>query len=101
MNICDKCKNYYRSNHYCQYWDCDVTRQHETCCGFENMTNSHRIRAMSDEELAVWICDLYNADTCCQCPGANYCHHGDGKANGLKTWLQQPAESPKEGHHAE
>ena len=48
MNICDKCKNYYPNNHYCQYWDCDVTIQHETCCGFANMTNADRIRTMSD-----------------------------------------------------
>lgn len=55
MNICDQCKNYYPNNHYCQFWDCDVTIQHETCCGFANMTNADRIRTMSDEELAKHI----------------------------------------------
>lgn len=58
MNICDKCKNYYPNNHYCQYWDCDVTIQHEMCCGFANMTNADRIRTMSDEELANFLTDF-------------------------------------------
>lgn len=60
MNICDKCKNYYPNNHYCQYWDCDVTIQHEMCCGFANMTNADRIRTMSDEELANFLTGFSN-----------------------------------------
>lgn len=57
------------------------------------MTNSDRIRAMSDEELAVWLCGLLISDTCyTHCPGCNFCNDADGESNGLKKWLQQPAE---------
>ena len=56
------------------------------------MTNADRIRAMTDEELAVFICD--RVDTCSEkrCPGAELCRGEEGKANGLKKWLQQPVE---------
>ena len=104
MNICDKCKNYYPNNHYCQYWDCGVTKQHETCCGFANMTNADRIRAMtnadriramSDEELRNW---LFQRD--CKNIAAFLQHGGAGvmDAAQLLDWLRQPAE---EDDHAE
>jgi hypothetical protein len=91
MNICDKCKNYYPNNHYCQYWDCDVTIQHETCCGFANMTNADLVRAMSDEELAhlltgfanngVWPTEIERKVFC----------------KTIADWLQQPAEETDNG----
>ena len=57
------------------------------------MTNADRIRAMRDEELALWLCDLFSADTCyTHCPGYDFCYDPYGKSNGLKKWLQQPAE---------
>ena len=56
------------------------------------MTNGDRIRAMSDEELAVWLCDLFSVDTCyTHCPGCDSCNDAGGLSNGLKKWLQQPA----------
>ena len=50
------------------------------------MTNSERLRAMSDKELAEALCDL-RAD-CHECPGYNYCTYGNGHGNGLLKWLE-------------
>ena len=59
----------------------------------KQITNADRIRAMSDEELAVWLCDLFSVDTCyTHCPGCDSCNDAGGLSNGLKKWLQQPAE---------
>ena len=55
------------------------------------MTNAERIRAMSDEELALWICGVYDIEE----------EHGKfingiiipGYApHDIEEWLQQPAE---------
>ena len=59
----------------------------DMCRCREPMTNADRIRAMSDEELAVFLAD---AD-------AEYCHVGlckDGETCRIccLKWLQQPAE---------
>lgn len=56
-------------------------------------TNADRVRAMSDEELAEFLCG-FNGCYSDKCPGAELCEFGGGLANGLKKWLQQPA---KEG----
>ena len=62
------------------------------------MTNADRIRAMSDEELAVWLCGLFSVFTCyTHCPGFDLCNDSDEESNGLKKWLQQPA--GEEGKH--
>ena len=50
------------------------------------MTNSERLRAMSDQELAAEFCDLYT--NCYDCPGEDYCRYGKGKGNGLLKWLE-------------
>ena len=65
---------------------CNGTGFHEV-----DMTNAERIRAMSDEELAKWLCQWC---TCVEgyCPGVKMCVFSAGKANGLLKWLQQPAE---------
>lgn len=61
-------------------------------------TNADRIRAMSDEELAVWLCGLFSVLTCyTHCPGCDFCNDADGTSNGLKKWLQQPAEEDDYG----
>lgn len=52
-------------------------------------TNADRIRAMSDEELAILICKAYE---CYRCPGEELCNCVEGKANGAMKWLQQPVE---------
>lgn len=62
---------------------------------YKPITNADRIRAMSDEELAAFLCKKFgcHSDTC---PGIELCNPNEGKANGLLKWLQQPAEPPKE-----
>ena len=52
-------------------------------------TNADRIRAMSDEEIAQWLCLNYS---CTKCLGQELCTINDGKANGLLKWLKQPAD---------
>ena len=58
-------------------------------------TNADSIRSMTDEELAEFLCKI---NGCYQenCPGAKLCKFGGGLANGLKKWLQQPAEEVSE-----
>lgn len=59
-------------------------------------TNADRIRAMSDEELAEFLCDFRSCDSnehpCDGCKAETYCHTGHP---GMLDWLQQPA--PEEG----
>lgn len=72
------------------------------CVGFRKFkvknlsTNADRIRSMSDEELAIFLCekiDCYSDG----CPGIELCKPNEGKANGILKWLKHPAEKPKEG----
>jgi hypothetical protein len=53
-------------------------------------TNADHIRAMSDEELAKWLCSISTAECCDRsCPARDMCDMGD---NGLIKWLKQPVE---------
>ena len=56
------------------------------------MTNADRIRAMSDVELASFLCDFLTScepeHPCNDCVAKSYCHTGH---NGMIDWLQQPA----------
>lgn len=53
-------------------------------------TNADRIRAMSDEELAEWLCSLMTAECCDQrCLARDICNLGD---NGLVKWMKQTEE---------
>ena len=58
-----------------------------------SVTNADRIRSMSDEELAEFICNFRscNADEyiCEGCKAEKYCRAGHA---GTIDWLQQPAE---------
>ena len=69
----------------CDYKDCP--------CRTEPITNADRIRAMSDEELAEFLCDFRGCDTdentCIGCKGEQYCRAGHA---GTMEWLKQPAE---------
>ena len=62
------------------------------------MTNADRIRSMSDEELAEFLCNFRscNADEyiCEGCKAAKYCRAGHV---GTIGWLQQPAEEADNG----
>ena len=56
-------------------------------------TNADRIRAMSDEELAKFLCNFRSCDSsehpCNGCKAEPHCHTGH---NGMEDWLQMPAE---------
>ena len=65
-------------------------------CGDQMQSNADKIRAMTDEELALWICGVYDIE------------EENGKfINGriipgyaphdIEEWLQQPAEENKNG----
>ena len=84
-------------------WKC------ESCQGFIDMrgefhqhkeepfmppkTNADRIRAMSDEGLAKFLCNFRSCDSsghpCTGCKAEPNCYTGH---NGMIDWLQQPAE---------
>ena len=51
----------------------------------EPITNADRIRAMSDEELAKFLCSILNCESG-KCPGIAYCASGN---NGCADWLRQ------------
>ena len=68
----------------------------DMCRCREPMTNADRIRAMSDEDLALWICGVYDIEeengkfiNGIIIPG--YAPHD------IEEWLQQPAEENKNG----
>ena len=54
------------------------------------MTNSEKIRQMTDEKLAEMLCKirLCTMDTC---PGYNFCTNEYKNADGLKKWLKMEA----------
>ena len=56
-------------------------------------TNADRIRSMSDDELAAFLCNLRSEEayenTCSHCVAERFCRIGH---TGMIDWLQQPAE---------
>ena len=62
------------------------------------MTNADRIRSMSDEELAMFLCNFRSCDAdeyiCEGCKATQYCRAGH---EGTIDWLQQPAEKVNNG----
>lgn len=60
------------------------------------MSNADRIRAMSDGELAEFLCHFRSDDAaehaCSRCKAEPYCRSGH---NGMIDWLQQPAEEER------
>ena len=66
------------------------------CIDRAHMTNADRIRSMTDEELALWICGVYDIEeengkfiNGIIIPG--YAPHN------IEEWLQQPAEGVNNG----
>lgn len=55
-------------------------------------TNGDRVRELSDEEFAIWLCDRH---ACPRCPGEPLCKFGEGRANGLIKWLKKPYRGDK------
>ena len=62
-------------------------------CENKVLTNADRIRSMSDEELAEFLCSFRSCDAdeyiCEGCKAEKYCRAGH---TGTIEWLQQPAE---------
>ena len=52
------------------------------------MTNADRIRSLSDEELAEFLCDISGGD-CTYCVANDLCHNGH---NGMIVWLKKEVE---------
>ena len=86
--VCKKCNNLV--NDWCEKVidspDPDMQRD---CQYFWEKTNADRIRSMTDEELALWICGVYDIEeengkfiNGIIIPG--YAPHG------IEEWLQQP-----------
>jgi hypothetical protein len=53
---------------------------------FEPMSNFDYLKSLDSDGLAEFICK--HMDVCGLCPGAKYCVHDGGKANGLKKWMK-------------
>lgn len=54
------------------------------------LTKADQIRAMSDMELAKFLCKIIPSEGCERtCPASDTCSHGD---NGMEKWLRLPAE---------
>ena len=62
----------------------------------EKKTNADRIRAMTDEELAVFLYGLVNEFGCMNhdCLDFNYCkvHSGEHRYDGWLDWLKEVSE---------
>ena len=61
----------------------------------KKVTNGDALRAMTDKDLAEYLCGMTDCDPDI-CPGYLLCIPHSGKGNGLLKWLQQPAENQKE-----
>lgn len=57
----------------------------------KKQTNADKIRNMTDEELADWLCR--HIGTCTECVAEDMCEYTGVKANGLLKWLRQGAET--------
>ena len=77
---CKNCKNLVKR--WCDLKadspDPDIVRD---CIGFAQLTNGDKIRAMSDYELADFICN----NTRCEC-----CEFGHWTGCLLREWLEEP-----------
>lgn len=90
MDLCDRC----RVSGCCLNYlgePCKRARKRE--CPDVVYTNADRIREMTDEELASFLCNFLTScepeHPCNDCVAKSYCHTGH---NGMIDWLQQPAE---------
>lgn len=62
-------------------------------CPHQKESNADKIRAMSDEELAEWLCQALDCDFCKahmqNMPTHSCCENHE---SGILKWLQRPAE---------
>lgn len=95
MSVCDKCTA--GAGCCLDYLGAACKRYRDRECPDVQPTNADRIRAMSDEELAVLIRDMMDCVSCRQVIGCRDTCSGSYKecAVWCKQWLQQPA--PEEG----
>ena len=57
------------------------------------MTNSDRVRAMSDEELSEWLCQALDCDFCkAYLQNMSIYSCCENQVKGIFDWLQSPAE---------
>ena len=56
-------------------------------CSHETPSNADRIRAMSDEELAVFLCGIAATNCCGGCMVQEFCY---AEHNGFADWVKQP-----------
>lgn len=61
----------------------------QPCAEIIPMTNADRIRAMTDEELAI---EMFVGMECGACPCAGKCGNGSHCKDTILEWLKQPAE---------
>lgn len=89
---------------FCKHRVMDRCRKNGRPCTFSkecfeaeevHKTNADRIRAMSDKELAEFLCHFRSDDaaTCSGCKSEHYYRPGH---NGMIDWLQQPVEEGDE-----
>ena len=67
---------------------CDGEKELTACPSYKRMTNADRIRAMTDEEMAKWLCDMAVCQLCPidNCPGTRDCE------TRWYDWLKQEVE---------
>lgn len=53
------------------------------------MTNGEKLRSMSDEDLAQFLCSLIPTDNCGRCYAKDFCFLG---RNGFEEWLKKEAD---------
>lgn len=58
------------------------------------MTNYEKIKEMTLEELATFLCNSFDEafNNCEECPAREYCRKG---CNGFKVWLESEAKDEK------
>ena len=92
MNVTELCINCKQNNSCTMCWK----TSNKKCPHFIQKTNADRIRSMTDTELALWICGVYDIEEENEkfingiiIPG--YAPHD------IEEWLQQPAEETDNG----
>lgn len=87
MNVTELCVNCKQNNSCTMCWKTSKKK----CPYFIQKTNADRIRSMTDEQLALWICGVYDIEeengkfiNGIIIPG--YAPHD------IEEWLQKPAE---------
>ena len=84
-------------NHKLMGFGADENGNYRICgrCGKKIyiITNADRIRAMTDEELAEWLCKALDCDFCkAYLQNMSIYSCCENQVKGIFNWLQQPAE---------